>query len=110
MFPSEEGESLIVHVMSYDSIITGAPSLVGYEDDCCISYTVTIVDVRSCTRCTRVSLDQQFPYKQQGVLLYIGTSLTYSTYRCTYVSMMTDNSLNIHMCCILLNCVDVFTA
>ncbi|XP_065903832.1 uncharacterized protein [Dysidea avara] len=36
-----------------------APSLVEYEDDCCISYTVTIVDVRSCTRCTRVPVDQE---------------------------------------------------
>ena len=50
--------------MSYH-VITGAPSLVGYEDDCCISYTVTIVDVRSCTRCTRVPVGQE---RHQGML------------------------------------------
>jgi len=50
-------------------IITGAPSLVGYEDDCCISYTVTIVDVRSCTRCTRVPVGQQLPHEQQGTYI-----------------------------------------
>ena len=50
---------------------SGAPSLVGYEDDCCISYTVTIVDVRSCTRCTRVPVGDPLPYEQQGSLLYM---------------------------------------
>jgi len=48
-------------------IVTGAPSLVGYEDDCCISYTVPIVDVGSCTRCTRVTVGQQLPCEQQGM-------------------------------------------
>jgi len=48
-------------------VITVAPSLVGYENDCCISYTVTIVDVRSCTRCTRVPAG---PHEHQGTVHY----------------------------------------
>jgi len=58
-------------------IITGAPSLVGYEDDCCISYTVTIVDVRSCTRCTRVPVGQLSSNTLQSM---------YAVYLCMYMS------------------------
>jgi len=69
-------------------IITGAQSLVGYEDDCCISYTVTIVDVRCCTRCIRVPEGQQPPREQQGMccsyqqcrLLYTIQPITPRTY------------------------------
>jgi len=38
--------------------ITGALSMTNTDDDCCVSYTVTMVDVRSCTRPSR-SPDQQ---------------------------------------------------
>ena len=62
--PSDEGMSpkSIWFSASCMVVITGAPSLVGYDDDCCISYTVTIVDVRSCTRCTRAPLAPQGMY------------------------------------------------
>jgi len=65
----EEGELPSTTVHSYHMvIITEAPSLVGYEDDCCISYTVTIVDVRSCTRCTRVPVGQPLSDRHQGMI------------------------------------------
>ena len=65
-------------------IVTGAPSLVGYEDDCCISYTVTIVDVRSCTRCARVPAGQQLPREQQGMCCsYIHVNHTITKHACT---------------------------
>ena len=72
VFPLEESEFPSSKVHSYDILaITGAPSLVGYEDDCSISYTVTIVDVRSCTRCTRVPVGQLSSDKHQGMICII---------------------------------------
>ena len=81
VFPLEESEFPSTAIHSHHTVvITGAPSLVGYEDDCCISYTVTIIDVRSCTRCTRVPVGQlssdtnrgMYPYIRRMVVLYIG--------------------------------------
>ena len=43
--------------------------MVGYKDDCCIHYTVTIVDVRSCTRCTRVPVSQVYSNRTQGITM-----------------------------------------
>ena len=71
-------------------IITGAPSLVGYEDDCCISYTVTIVDVRSCTRCTRVPVGQQLPHEQQGMCC--------SYQQCRLLHILFKPSHHVHAC------------
>ena len=71
-FTLEEGElpSTTVHLY-HMVVITGAPSLVGYEDGCCISYTVTIVDVRSCTRCTRVPIGQLSSDRHQSMICII---------------------------------------
>ena len=39
--------------------VTEALSVADSDDDCCVSYTVTVVDVRSCTRRPPRLLDQQ---------------------------------------------------
>ena len=116
--------------MHYD--ITGAPSLVGYEYDCCISYTVTIVDVRSCTRCTRVSVGEEVSLDHHKGLLdnanihictYIMCSLDFTELQSHYsvlVRSMPDDYMNTvnqlehhltgdHIGSIL-ECVNVFTA
>jgi len=72
VFTLEEGELSITTIHSHHMVvITGALSLVGYEDDCCISYAVTIVDVRSCTRCTRVPVGQLSSDRHQGMICII---------------------------------------
>ena len=57
------------NAVAYMVHFTGALSLVGYEDNCYINYTVTIVDVRSCTRCTRVSVGQVSSDRHQGIAI-----------------------------------------
>ena len=48
----------LLYVCTYILSYIGALSVTGSDDDYCISYNVTIVDVRSCARPPRL-LDQQ---------------------------------------------------
>ena len=49
---------ITVHFIYVCTYITGALSVTDSDDDYCVSYTVTMVDIRSCTRPPRLH-DQQ---------------------------------------------------
>ena len=63
---------------------SGAQSLAEHEDDCCISYIITTMDIRSCTRCIRVSAGEPDHQGSLHVAIYTMNQIIIICTYCIY--------------------------